>query len=307
MQSRLALRDTLAKRLKKYEKANGVLPGVRSEAARVTFLEQLVDSVRRVEYVKVIRDRDVSEARASPDSEGFDPLMAAIYRMRQGDLDDACWLVFLSIHSGKHRTEGWRLTRNLYAGEGSGGPWTWDRVSQDVAGFRAWLGTQVEVWRANGAAGRFGNHRRYESLSGSSPNGTGAVVESYTNWIRSYGGHTELLIQANMAAPDNPGSGFSYLYKSMVKVHRFGRLSRFDFLCMLAKLGIAKIEPATPYLASSSGPLKGARLMAGQKETAVLDAQMAELGRVLQVNMQVIEDALCNWQKRNTSYVRFRG
>jgi hypothetical protein len=307
MRSRVVLRNTLANRLAKYEKTNGVLPGVRSKAARLTFLEQLIDSVRRVEYVKVIRDRDVSEVRVSPDSEGFDPLMAAIYWTRQGDLDDACWLVFLSIHSGKHRTEGWRLARDLYGGEGSGGRWTWDRVSQDVAGFRAWLDTQVEVWREKGVAGKFGNHRRYESLSGSSPNGTGAVVESYIKWIRSFGGHTALLEQANMAAAGNPGTAFSYLYKSMVKVRRFGRLSRFDFLCMLAKLDIAKIEPATPYLASSSGPLTGARLMAGQKETAELDAEMAELGRVLKVNMQVIEDALCNWQKRSTSYVRFRG
>jgi hypothetical protein len=93
----------------------------------------------------------------------------------------------------------------------------------------------------------------------------------------------------------------------MAVVHRFGRLGRFDYLCMLGKLGLAEIEPGSPYLVGSSGPLKGAMLMAGPKATADLDAQMARLARVLEVGMQSIEDALCNWQKKPEEYVAFRG
>lgn len=307
MPSRVELRGQLAKNLKKYEEANGALRGIRSEAARKTFIEQLVDSVRRVEYVTVIRERDVAESRAFPDSDAFDPLLAAVYHLRQDHVDEACWLVFLSIHCGKHRTMGWKLARDLYGGEGSGGQWTWERLAQDIAGFRAWLDVKIVAWRDAGVAGKFGNHRRYESLSGSSPAGTGAVVASYVNWIIGAGGHEGLFAQAMNTPLATPESGFSYLYKAMLAVHRFGRLSRFDFLCMLAKLDIVEIAPATPYLASSTGPLRGAKLMTGDKPTAQLDAQMTQLSQALGVSMQVMEDALCNWQKRPKSYVRFKG
>ena len=49
----------------------------------------------------------------------------------------------------------------------------------------------------------------------------------------------------------------------MDALRRFGRTARFDYLTMLAKLGLANIAPGSPYLIGATGPLKGARLLFG--------------------------------------------
>src|ERR1700681_4507946 len=74
------------------------LPGIRSRARRTAFLEQLFESRHRVQYIARILNRDVSENRADPASDFFYPIKAAILRARQGLHDDACWLVYLSVH-----------------------------------------------------------------------------------------------------------------------------------------------------------------------------------------------------------------
>lgn len=307
MTRRATLRSHLTAKLVQYEKTRGTLAGISSDTARSAFVEQLVDSVRRIEYVVSLTMRDISPARADAHSHLFDPLKAAVYLNEMGEFENACWLAFLAIHCGHHRLDGWRLVRAIYGGDGGGHDWDWIRVSGDVAAFRDWLESKRRVWQSSGAAGRFGGHRRYESLSGVSTNGTGAVVESYVSWVAATGTHRTLVDQALASSGGSQTGAFDLLYRKMAAVRRLGRLGRFDFLCMLSKLGLAKIAPGSPYLAGSSGPLKGARLMAGSKSVADLDVQMADLGAVLGVNGQVIEDALCNWQKNPSKYLAFRG
>jgi hypothetical protein len=91
-------------------------------------------------------------------------------------------------------------------------------------------------------------------------------------------------------------------------VASFGRLARFDYLAMVGKLGLAQIEPGSTYLQGSNGPLEGARLLFGKAASAAdLDAWLLELESELHVGMQVIEDALCNWQKSPAEFIPFRG
>jgi hypothetical protein len=91
-------------------------------------------------------------------------------------------------------------------------------------------------------------------------------------------------------------------------VLRFGRLARFDYLAMLGKLGLAGIKPGSTYLNGATGPLRGARLLFGVTANhSVLDGWLGELDEELQVGMQVMEDALCNWQKSPSVFEPFRG
>lgn len=93
----------------------------------------------------------------------------------------------------------------------------------------------------------------------------------------------------------------------MRAVARFGRTARFDYLTMLGKLGLAAIEPAFAYLENSTGPIRGARLLFGADETAAIPERwLVELDAKLSVGMQVLEDALCNWQKSPARFVPFR-
>jgi hypothetical protein len=70
------------------------MPRIRKSACRNSLVEQLVESVRRIKYVSVIRDQKLSNLRLDPNSELFDPLKAAILCQRRGEIDEAFWLVF---------------------------------------------------------------------------------------------------------------------------------------------------------------------------------------------------------------------
>ncbi|MGX7875923.1 alpha-glutamyl/putrescinyl thymine pyrophosphorylase clade 3 protein [Mesorhizobium sp. ORM6] len=80
---------------------------------------------------------------------------------------------------------------------------------------------------------------------------------------------------------------------------------------MIAKVGLAAIRPPTAYLAAATGPKRGARLLFGGAHDSnisprELEGRLVELDGVLHLGQQVLEDALCNWQKSPTIFVPFR-
>ena len=299
----------LAADLLSFDRNKRHLPGIRNPTKRDVFLEQVIESVRRVQYVEVIRPRQLSVRRFDPNDELFDPLRAAILAQRRGDIEEAFWLVFLFVHFGKHPRAGWRYAREVYGRLGDGMRWDWDNTSKDPSGFRAWLGAHQEELKRDGIPRGFGNHRKYESLDAYSPNGTGEVVESYVNWVGPPGTHRALMDHACQEADDDPRRAFDGLYRSMHAVARFGRLARFDYLTMVGKLDLASIEPGSTYMPGATGPVEGARTLFGTTRASVaqLDAWLVELDVELDVGLQVLEDALCNWQKSPDSFIPFRG
>src|SRR5262249_1599034 len=153
---------------------------------------------------------------------------------------------------------------------GQGGYWDWASVSSDPTGFRAWLNLNQDYLRRPEAPCGFGNHRKRESLDALSATGTGAIVESYALWVHPPRTHQQLVTVVINEAQHEPTRAFDALYRSMDVIVRFGRLGRFDYLCMLDKLQLAQITAGSPYLTGSSGPLKGARLLFGTKESAAI-------------------------------------
>ena len=106
----------------------------------------------------------------------------------------------------------------------------------------------------------------------------------------------------------DPQKAFRELYRTMDGIASFGRTARFDYLTMIGKLRLAPIEPDSTYMQSSTGPLRGARLLFGvQASPAQLDQWLIKLDARLGVGMQVLEDALCNWQKSPKEFIPFRG
>jgi hypothetical protein len=242
----------------------------------------------------------------------FDPLKAAILHQRQGHVDEAFWLVFLFVHFGKHGQAGWRFAREIYGRLGDGALWDWATISTNSDGFRKWLDSHQEELKRAGVPRGFGNHRKYESLDAYSSNGTGTVVESYVKWVSPPRTHQDLMDEACQQADGDPRKTFDHLYQSMRAVKRFGRTARFDYLAMVGKLGLAPIEPGSAYLKNSTGPIEGARLLFSGHRTAALstadlDRWLVELDAELKVGMQVLEDALCNWQKSPEKFKGFRG
>lgn len=297
--------QALSAALRRYEATFGALPGIAADAARETLIEQIVESRRRVRYYGYLVDAPLGAERMVPGAR-FDPLKAAVLRHRRGELDEACWLIFLFVHFGRHRRAKWRYARDVYGRLGDGGTWDWPSVSADPDGFRHWLHENVDPLQADGPRG-FGNHRKRESLAAWSDRGTGAAVATYVGWVSSAGDH-QTLFEAALARNDgSPTAAFRDLYESMHFVASFGRLARFDYLSTVGRLRIAPILPDSAHLSGSSGPLRGARLLFGGGSAATLDSRLDEVEAVLGVGYDVLEDAICNWQKNPNEFRPFRG
>jgi Alpha-glutamyl/putrescinyl thymine pyrophosphorylase clade 3 len=298
--------------LNSFARQERALPGIRAAQRRTAFLEQLIESIHRVKYIALIRQRDVSSRRADPGDELFDPIKAAILKSRERDHDEACWLTFLSVHFGKNRRSGWQLARDVYGALGRGQPWGWQRISSNVAGFRRWLSANQNRLRQDGVARAFGNHRKYQSLDAKSATGTGAAIATYVAWVRPHRTHAQLFQASSAAVGNDHRRTFDELYRSMTAVASFGRTARFDYLTMIGKLGLAPIEPGSTYMTGATGPLAGARLLFTGNATAAigpnqLDTWLVDLEAALGMGMQVLEDSLCNWQKCPDRFAPFRG
>jgi len=298
--------DRLCTALETFEADHGPLAGISDPRARDTFIARLIESERRVRYLRHIATTPRLSPRRQEPGPYFDPLKAAVLHARAGDHDEACWLVFLAIHFGKHRRAGWRYVRDVYGRLGEGGRWDWSHVTGDVDGFRAWLDGNIDGLRAEPGPQGFGNHRKYESLRA-----TGEVVESYVAWISAADSHEERFESAVDHAGGDSLAAFDELYASMATVARFGRIARFDYLSMIARLDLAPIEPGRAYLIDSTGPLTGAQLLfqavGADNAARALDERLTELHDHLCVGFDVIEDALCNWQKSPSAFKPFRG
>jgi hypothetical protein len=303
--TRQAVADQLDANLQAFSANRCALPGIADSVARTTLVKQMIASLRRLDYSRIISTRDISPDRADPQSQLFDPEKAAILHFRAGRLDEAFWLAFLITHFGKNLKHGWRMLREVYSGL-DGGTWTWARVSADPAAFRAWL-----LANQGHIGGGFGSHRKRESVRADLRGGTATVAESYVTWVGPAHSHATLMAALTHAGGNSPESIFDHCYNSMT-VTRFGRLGKFDYLCLLGRLGFAGLVPGSAYLVGATGPLAGARLLfAGRTDARLrattLEGRLRDLDAVLQVGMQVMEDSLCNWQKSPRHFVHFRG
>jgi hypothetical protein len=251
-----------------------------------------------------VQQKPVSARRADPNDPSFDAERAVAYHMQRGDVDEAAWLVFLMTHFAKPVESGWLRLRDVYGKLGRG-KWDWATVSANPQSFATWLDAHWQQVR-----GKFGNHRKYESLRPDAARSTARVVESYVNWIGA-GGHNRFFADVVRRSGNDPHTIFDALYREMPIVS-FGRLAKFDYLALLGRYGIAPISAGSAYLAGATGPARGARFLFDGRvdgSTSIDDLQklLKELDATLGVGMQVMEDAICNWQKSPRTFVHFRG
>jgi hypothetical protein len=303
------LADDLRKMLTSFTKLHA-LPGASSPRRLDTLVLQIIDSVRRVKYVTVVRDKTQGQVFANPESKYFDPLRAAIWHNQQGNYNEAFWLVFLLTHFGKNKRSNWSLARGVYGGLGKVPIWTWENICSDFVSFRGWLHMNQDQLKA---LGNFGNHRKYQSLDAFKLSGTGSAIGSYIEWIGEEQDH-QGLIKKMQSESNSSKKLFRTLYNSMKAVVSFGRMARFDYLTMIGKLQLAPIEPDSFYMDGATGPKAGAKLLFfGNKNINVSTEELNDLVNQLDSHlklyfgMQVLEDSLCNWQKSPEKYVHFIG
>ena len=302
--SREQRRQEIIKGLRRHSAKVRVLRGVAAPAALQTLATQFIASERREDYYRLLREKPISADRANPNSAQFDAERAVIYYMQNGEPEEAAWLVFLMTYFAKPADSGWLRLADVYGRLGAG-IWNWDTVSADAEVFIRWLETNWEAVR-----GKFGNHRKYESLSPATNRSFRRVVTAYLNWIGD-AGHARFFADATRAAGNDPGVIFDVLYRDM-KVLTFGRLAKFDYLALIGRYGIAPIHAGFAYFDGATGPASGAKLLFdGDPKSDTPNHQLQEyvdaLDNDIDVGMQVMEDALCNWQKSPEQFVHFKG
>ena len=302
--SRQEQKRNIVRELRFYSENVRLLPGIVDARAVDALGMQFVASIRREDYFAFIQTKRISPNRANPNHESFNAERAVAYHKQQGNVDEAAWLVFLMTYFGKPADTGWLRLKDVYGMMGDG-ILTWEQVSRNLPQYLQWLAQEWERIR-----GRFGSHRKYESLCPTSRRYFGNVVESYVNWI-GCNGHGALIRDVVHRTGNNPCQIFDRLYQEM-SVISFGRLGKFDYLAMLGRYEIAPIRAGLAYLQQATGPKMGARLLFdgrrnGASSPRNLQHQISALDERLRVGMQVFEDALCNWQKNPLRFVHFRG
>lgn len=299
----------LLKRLARYEADHGALKGLADPAWRKTLADQMVSSLRRIEYINTLHVRPQAPDRIDPFSPAFDPLKGAIVLLRRGKIEEAVWMTFVATHFGKHARDGWKLAANVFGSFGRGPVWTAELYATARLEFEAMLVANQQTLDDPNSSGRFSNHRQYQSKNAGV---IAHVFRSFHEWQFELGGLRERTRQIHLQVGQNPGETFDALYRSMNVIYGFGRLGKFDFLTMAGKLQLAPVLPASVYLVGSTGPLAGAKLLFhGDRKfkggAMILEEQVDSLDEYLEVGKQVLEDSLCNWQKHPSKYLYFRG
>lgn len=297
------LRDVLV-----HLQSEGVLPGLADDDAREVLVAQLIESERRSRYISQLRRMKLSPAALTGRGGSFDPLKGAILKSRLGDHDEACWLVLISVHFGRNRNTGWQLAGDFYNQLDQGARWDWATTSGDVIGMRGWLDANLSALRSRG--GHFGNHRKYQSLDPWTSTGTGQVLSSYVDWVGT-GTHMERFADVTKSAV-SAQERFAATCRSVAAVTGFGRVAQFDYVAMLGKMGLADVEADCAHLAGATGPLAGARLLLDGTESSTsrpadLEVRLSPVQQALKISFDVLEDAICNWQKSPRAFVPFRG
>lgn len=293
---------TLASSLDEFDRNFYVMPGLRTPNAKGVLAQQLHDSIRDIQFCGIISRNHQSASFADPNASNFNPLRGAKYYLDNNELDEAAWLIFLAIWFGKAKPGKWNLVRTFYSGTNSGFVWTWDNIIQNRNQFVAWINREGQNVKGNR---KFGNHRKYETIRNITRS-----IDTYKNWVGDHLSHRTLLTNAQNQVGGNNFDVFDYLYNSIDAVFRFGRMAKFDYLCMLGKLGIMPIEPGSTYLRGATGPYNGAKRLFGNRlNIGQLEQRMDALGFHLTIpfSMQIIEDAVCNWEKSPNTYIRFTG
>lgn len=282
------------------------LTGMADPRACEALAMQIMASLRRDEYFQVIQSRGpIAADRADPNSAKFEAELGVVHFLQNGLYDEAAWLIFLMVAVAKPSDSGWARLKDIYGKLGLG-RWGWQEAAAAPGAVEDWL---AQHWNAIG--GKFGNHRKYASLRPDSAIPFGRAVTEYVAWVNADGGHQALFGRLVFEGGNDPHSIFDRFYKAL-PIKGFGRLGRFDWVAMLARYSFIPAEAGSAYLKDATGPKAGIKLLFENDVTAntspaLLQAWLDDLDADLGVRMEVLEDAICNWQKTPLKFTHFKG
>lgn len=262
-----------------------------------TLSKQTNDSIRRISIYRNYKDRaDNAVKDKIPFSHTSNPFVLA----QRNDLSTSTkvWIIFLATYFGKSDTSGWKLF-NRAAFDGNYELISFEKVVKDVNKYFNYL-QSFDFFEGT----KYSNHRKYTKKSLLGEKGVFNSMDYITNNIKDFTQKDRL--------------SFNDAYLRSQKIPSFGRLSAFDFTSSLVKCSLNVEEPKSMYAENSTGPMQALKLILDLTKSinTSRDARIKlsyDLVRFFEENSdifmtgQVLEDAICNWQKKPDEYRYFRG
>ena len=178
--------------------------------------------------------RNLSESRRSKDGMPPDDILRLTLEAKElGQRDEAFWRAFLAAHFGQSPQEKWGSglpdsASRLLNAFGSSPVWTWETVkSLDHRLSRNGSTTMPTILERFRLATTGSTNQKTRS-------NLWDVLSPFVK-IESAAAFFDL--------PLNDGDPFDVLYHRLRKLHQFGRTGSFDFLTLLADLGLIDVHP----------------------------------------------------------------
>lgn len=258
--------------------------------------KQTYDSIRRIQvYNAYGLKADEAAYKKLPFSYTSNPFILA--QRSELNIQNKVWIIYLATYFGKSNKSKWELfNRAVFKKDQSF--INFDQIKTDLNNYFNYL-SSVDFFEKC----TYSNHRKFTAKSLIGDKGLFKSIEYFVTNIELY-------------CPENE-MDFHDMYKLSLKIPNFGRLAAFDFTSSLAKLKLNIKEPKSMYAEHSTGPLKALELLLNLTNKQISKASKKQLEsdimewfnsntKIFMVG-QVLEDAICNWQKNTLKYVSYSG
>ena len=258
--------------------------------------KQTFDSIRRIQIYETYK---IKALQASQEKRPFIYTSNPFVLAQRPDLnfENRAWIIYLATYFGKSNKSKWTLfNRSVFRKDQS--IIKFDQIQSDLDGYFKYLYSFDFFQDCT-----YSNHRKYTAKKLLGSKGLFRSMEYFVNNFELYSSEDEM--------------EFHEMYLLSQKIPNFGRLGGFDFTSSLVKCKFNVKEPKSMYADHSTGPLQALELLlkltnnnsslASQKQLSWdLMEWFLKKSKIFMTG-QVLEDAICNWQKDTRKYIRYTG
>lgn len=261
-----------------------------------TLARQTNDSIRRIEIYSSYRQRALQAVNKKHD---FSHTSIPFVLAQRSDLslNNSLWVLYVATYFGKSNQSGWELF-NRATFDSNKSIMLFEDIQKDLGKYFNYLAS-FDFFEGCS----YSNHRKFTAKRLTSEKSVFESMEYFVKNINQYSFEDRI--------------DFHSMYKAAQKVPNFGRLAAFDFSSSLVKCGFNVAEPESMYGENSTGPLNAIglllRLTNNNSSSKAKLELCSDLMKWFQKNSnifmigQVLEDAICNWQKNPSTYIRYKG
>ena len=257
---------------------------------------QTHDSIRRIKIYETYKKRATKAANEKLD---FNHTSIPFVLAQRPDLSriNRLWVLYTATYFGKSNKSKWELF-NRATFDNYTSIILFEDIRKDLSKYFSHL-SSLNFFEGC----TYSNHRKFTAKRLIGEKGVFESMEYFVKNIDKYSVENRI--------------DFDSMYNLAQKIPNYGRLAAFDFSSSLVKCGLNIEEPRSMYAEHSTGPLDAIGLLlrlTNKSPSSIEKLRLCfSLMKWFQENTdifmvgQVLEDAICNWQKNTTQYILYQG